>query len=79
MVHGFNDARRRYHHVDAMSKQPIKGNSSDIFVDVEYEKKAAITPGVGFNETTILKLASYVIKWISSVVSILLMPNEFYL
>ena len=33
--------------MDAMSKQPIKGASSDIFVDVEYEKKAAITPGVG--------------------------------
>lgn len=48
--------------MDAMSKQPIKGNSSDIFVDVEYEKKAAITPGVGINETAVLKIASYAIK-----------------
>ena len=48
--------------MDAMSKQPIKGNSTDIIVDVEYEKKAAITPGVGFYETAVLKIAICAIK-----------------
>ena len=45
MVHGFNDSRRRYHNENSMNKQPIRSDA-DIFVDIEFDKKASITPGV---------------------------------